>query len=183
MNPSEPRSDARDWVSFVAAQKRTGRSESTLKRAADRGDVAKRLLSVPGQRPQAQLYAPDLDRYFSREVHAVVGAGADRGEPRQNPGDGTRASMVPRLEIARGAGDNAIAAVLPVLAKLGETLERRAQFDQLDRKLTWNLREARAMTGLSRPALRELLEAHPDLAIRRGRRVWIKAGRLRAVLG
>ena len=79
--------------------------------------------------------------------------------------------------------------LVPILEKLGEwlsrpeiELKRPPEIDLKDR-LTWTLAEARTMTGLSRPMLRDLAEAHPEIVLRRGRRLWFMAARLREVLG
>ena len=174
---------ADEWLPLEAAAARTGRSTATIKRLVFKGVIGKRLVPVAGQRPQAQVFVPDLERALQQSVQ-VPATGGSLHRPAPNA-------------LAKLHQNDAISALVPMLAKLGEAAERRAaldarraereerraQFEQVERKLTWNLREAREMTGLSRPALRELLAAHPELAIRRGRRVWVKAGKLREVLG
>jgi hypothetical protein len=131
------------------------------------------MVPIPGRRPEPELLREDLDRVFGRPVHSLT----------MSVGR-TNVSGDDQTALAKLQPNDAISAFLPVLAKFGAVLEQRAQRDELRDKLCWTMREARTMTGLSKPALRELIEREPDLAIRRGGRVrWVRAEKLRAVLG
>lgn len=180
MNPDEPQASKVDWLNFADAQRHTGRSESTLKRAVDKGFISKRLLSIPGQRPQAQLYVPDLDRHFSLEVHSPTsmdpGEPLTVHEPREPRTRELTRTPVSAPMITQAKDGNLPAAVF----RLAEIIQR-PQVELRD-KLTWTPKEAALVSGLSRLALKELMVEHPDAVIRRGRRVRFRAGKLRDLL-
>lgn len=151
--------DHNGWMSMSQAVAHTGRSLATLKRAVKAGKIQKRLIPVHGRKPEPHLLVEDLDRFLAVHIPTpVIGS---------LPVPMTR-SVEPIVE--------------PVLAKLAELFPPRAEIGLQD-KLCWTMKEARRMTGLTGPALRELIARKPGLVIRQGRRMWIKAAGLRKVLG
>jgi hypothetical protein len=159
-------SDHNGWLSFDDALTHTGRSPATLRRAVVAGKISKTTISLPGRRPEVHLSREDLDKVFGQRTHIPSVVITDR--------DHEQSGVITTDRMAN-------AALPPVLTDLVEALTR-PQVELRD-KLCWTMREARTMTGLSRPALRELIEREPDLAIRRGGRVrWVRAEKLRAVL-
>ena len=166
-----------EWLSMDEACEYTKHSAAAIKRWVAAGKIEKKLVPMPGARPRVRLLRRDLNRLFNPvsspvEVSSVSQA---RAKPEKTEQTDPNTALVPTAE-------EAVKALSSPLLRLVETLERRAQSDQLNAKLCWSMREAREMTGLSRPALRELAEAHPDCAIRRGRRTWLLAGKLRGIL-
>ena len=173
------RSDGNGWISFEDALDHTGRSPATLRRAVAAGKVSKTTISLPGRRPEVHLSRADLDKVFGQRTHVPSVAVTER-----NNHDQSGVSTTERMELQRK--DALLAEMRPLFALLADSLratQKIGETYQLDRKLTWSMREAREMTGLSRPALGELAEAHPECVIRRGRRVWFKAAGLRGILG
>jgi hypothetical protein len=163
------------WLSLDEACEYTGHSQAAIKRRVAAGKIEKKLVPLPGARPRVRLLREDLDRVFRSmsspvEIGSVIATGAKPEKPEPTE---PNAALIP--------AEKAVEALSPALEKLVAALTRPEI--ELREKLCWSLREARTMTGLSRPALRELVAAHPDLAIRRGRRVWFRAGKLRQVLG
>ena len=156
MSRPEPFDDGKRWLPLDAACEHTGRSLATIKRLVFKGLVEKRLVPVPGQRDQAQVLLADLDRVFGRlaQVPAIVSQPLSRVEP-------TIPAVLERIAAAFA----------------------RPQIELLERKVCWTLKEARIVTGLTEPALRELVAREPGLVLRQGRRWWFRAGRLRSVLG
>lgn len=176
------RSEPKQWLSFEDALKHTERSAATIKRAIAAGKISKRMVSRPGSRPQLQLWREDLDRVFDGVVHvpAVNGTELIRAEANLTPakiGDTVHVVRPKAFDPApEWAADPA-----PVLDRL-EAIFARPEQETLARKLAWTLDEARMMTGLTEPLLRWLIEQKPELAIRHGRRMWIKAEALRKEL-
>lgn len=163
-DPTQPNGKPPEWLPLEAAAKHANTSSATIKRLIQKGLVEKRLVPMPGKRPQAQVSVTDLERVLTQSVHVpAVMSQTDRINP---------LTEVSRFEPIMSAA----------LERIAEALILRPEVELRD-KLTWTLAEARTMTGLSRPALRELVEAHPELAIRRGRRYWFRARRLREELG
>ena len=165
-------------MSFEDALVHTGRSPATLRRAVAAGKISKTTISLPGRRPEVHLSREDLNKVFGERTHIPSVAVSERNHDRSG------ASATDRMELQRN--DAVFAEMRPLFALLGDSLRATQKIGdtyQLERKLTWTLDEARTMTGLSRPMLRELAEAHPEIVLRRGRRMWFKAGKLREVLG
>jgi hypothetical protein len=164
MQVAKPVQTDREWLELREACVYTGRSLTAIKEWISKGKIRKRLVPKPGARPRVELWREDLDRLFREPVQIPVVA---------EPG---------RTSLVRSGMDGAPSELVQTaLAKLGEWLAR-PQVELKDR-LCWTMREARVATGLSRPALGELAEAHPECVLRRGRRTWFKAGKLREVLG
>jgi hypothetical protein len=165
--PTEPDLTKPEWMSLDDACAYAGRSRTAIKDWVNKGKIGKRLVPKPGARPRVELWRQDLDRLFTGVVEVPTLA-----EPDQTT------ALVP-TKPDQTASLNGLA---PVLEKLAEWL-KPPEIYVLERKLTWTLAEARTMTGLSRPMLRDLAESHPEIVLRRGRRMWFMAGRLREVLG
>ena len=167
------------WLTFEDAIKHTKRSSATIKRAISAGKIGKTLVPRPGARPQLHLWREDLDRIFNGTVHvpAVTALEPIRADMSLQP--------VPNgVNVPRAYADPAPAWVsdpVPVLDRL-EAIFGRPEQDTVRQKLAWTLDEARMMTGLTEPALREMIAHNPALAIRQGRRIWIKAEALRKEL-
>lgn len=157
-----------EWLPITEAAAHTGRSQATIKRLVAQGLVNKRLVPMPGRKPQAQVLLADLERHFSASVHVPAKAESPR-------------AYISRSDLKAQILAKYTQELEAVFAKNGIKIRCAVEVKLRD-KLTWTVGEARRMTGLSRPAIRQLLEEHPDLAIRRGQRVWIRAARLRAVL-
>ena len=164
-NGTKPDQTEREWLTLDEACAYTQRSLAAVKHWVNQGKIKKRLVPKPKARPRVELWREDLDRLVA-PVH------------------------VPTVEVAKPDQTEALMPAAPTVVTHGmeAALSRLAEiFGQvahvrLEDKLCWTLAEARTMTGLSLPALRELVEAHPEVAIRRGRRMWIKAAGLRAEL-
>lgn len=184
------------WMSFDEALEHTGRSPATLRRAIQAGKIRKSSISVPGRRPEIHLSREDLDAAFGK----IVQIPSVPTRPDSDHQEQSLMSAIERLGAAqymRGTLDQMMTRVeadkTRIQAKIDEIEKAIGDVEKSDepddasvplvRKLCWTLDEARIVTGLSRPALRELVQTHEDLAIRRGRRVWIKAAGLRRVLG
>lgn len=176
MNHRKPDSDySLEWLSLDEACEYTKHSAAAIKRWVAAGKIEKKLVPMPGARPRVRLLRRDLNRLFNplSSPVEVSSVNQTRAKPEKTGQTEPNSALV--------QADGAVQGLPPMLARLAEALTR--PHVELRDKLCWNLREARQMTGLSRPALRELLEAHPECAIRRGRRMWIKAGKLREMLG
>ena len=161
------------WLSLEDAAKQVNRSVPTIKRLVRRRLVAKRLAPRPGKKAQAQVYMPDLDRIVSDPVH-IPAVEAGPKELDQSKNGKSRSDLLPAVVPARTGPEN--------LGALVEKFEQWLRLPRLGEKLVWTLKEARSMSGLTGPALKELIRKDPNLAIRHGRRVWIRSGRLRSML-
>lgn len=160
-----------DWLSLEEACEYTGRSSAAIRRWVAAGKIEKQLVPMPGARPRVRLLRRDLNRLFRPVVLGSVSE--TRAEP-EKPDKTEQNTALARAE-------EALNGLSPLFEKLGELLKRPEI--EVERKLTWTLNEARTMTGLSRPMLRDLAESNPEIVLRRGRRMWFMAGRLREVLG
>lgn len=166
---------SQSWLSMEEACAYSGRSLATLKNWVSAGKISKRMVSMPGARDRAQLSRTDLDRAIGSPVHLPVVA-----EPSQT----VELAKASRTELIPTKPDQAhltLNGLAPVLARLAEIFPAPPAV-QPHLKLVWSLREARLMTGLTEPALRELIARKPGLVIRHGRRLWVKAEGLRREL-
>jgi hypothetical protein len=166
-----------------AAAKQVNRSVPTIKRLVARGLVAKRLVPVPGKRAQAQVSMADLEVALGQPVYVLPRAGSQSDPMIQKPVQTDPIALVPAQNASLPAALERIAEALansPLATRHSAAVELRD-------KLCWTMKEARRMTGLTDKALWELVQAHPELAIIRvngaGQRIWIKAGKLRGILG
>ena len=142
----------------------SGRSATTLKAWVSAGKISKRMVPVTGTRPQARLSREDINRMVTNVIHVP-----------------TEVAKPVQTAVQPAQTHVALHGLAHALDRLGEIFPPRPTV-QLIEKLTWTLAEARQVSGLSEPALREMIARKPDLAIRYGRRLRIKADRLRREL-
>lgn len=176
------RTELKGWLTFDAALKHTKRSSATIKRAMSAGKISKKLVPRPGSRPQLHLWKEDLDRVFNGTVHVPAVSALEPIRPEVSlPAVRSLAELVPEPYPSEARNGFLMSDPVPVLDRL-EAIFGRPEQDTVRQKLAWTLDEARMMTGLTEPALREMIAHNPALAIRQGRRIWIKAEALRKEL-
>jgi len=166
-----------EWLPWEAALEYSGHSAAALKRAVSARKVSKKLVPAPGARARIHLLREDLDRVFRAPVHIPAMADPNRTKP-----DGTMPDALIPVRIIPPSAEVDIAPVLTKMASVLKQAQAWLERQQLMTKLAWTLREARAMTGLTERALREMIAKKPTIAFRSGRRWWFRAEKLRKEL-